>query len=108
MDASPMVKWKDAMKELKEALEPVLLIVAEMVSKIAEFISAHPVLAAAIIAIVTVLGILLGLCAALAPLMLVITSGAITWAGVMAALTSPNSFGSCRRRRFDCYMGIIR
>ncbi|MDO3374689.1 tape measure protein [Bacillus paranthracis] len=88
-DASPMVKLKEAMNDLKEALEPVLLTVADIVSAFAGFISAHPVLAAAITAIITVLGILLGLCAALAPLILVITSGAITWAGVMAALTSP-------------------
>ncbi|PFL33688.1 tape measure protein [Bacillus cereus] len=88
-DASPMVKLKEAMNDLKEALEPVLLIVAEMVSKIAEFISAHPVLAAAITGIVTVLGIVLGLCAALAPLLLLITTQTLTWAGVMAVLTSP-------------------
>ncbi|MEB8740481.1 tape measure protein [Bacillus cereus] len=88
-DASPMVKLKEAMNDLKEALEPVLLTVAEMVSKIAEFISAHPVLAAAITGIVTVLGIVLGLCAALAPLLLLITTQTLTWAGVMAVLTSP-------------------
>ncbi|PEM49105.1 tape measure protein [Bacillus wiedmannii] len=88
-DATAIVKLKEAMNELLLALKPVLLVIADMVSAFAGFISAHPVLAAAITAIITVLGILLGLCAALAPLILVITSGAITWAGVMAALTSP-------------------
>ncbi|PER85875.1 tape measure protein [Bacillus thuringiensis] len=88
-DASPMVKLKEAMNDLKEALEPVLLVVADIVSKVAEFISAHPVLAAAITGIVTVLGIVLGLCAALAPLLLLITTQTLTWAGVMAVLTSP-------------------
>ncbi|MBH0323377.1 tape measure protein [Bacillus cereus] len=89
MDASPMVKWKEAMNDLKEALEPVLLTVADIVSKLAEFIQAHPVLAAAIAGIVTALGIVLGLCAALAPLIILITATTITWAGVMAVLTSP-------------------
>ncbi|RAN68713.1 tape measure protein [Bacillus sp. SRB_8] len=89
MDASPMVKWKDAVKELKEALEPVLLTVADVVSAFAGFISAHPVLAAAITAITVAIGILVGICAALAPVIFLATSGAITFAGVMAVLTSP-------------------
>ncbi|MGF2618687.1 tape measure protein [Bacillus cereus] len=89
MDASPMVKWKDAMKELKESLEPVLLTVADVVSAFAGFISAHPVLAATITAITVAIGILVGICAALAPVIFLATSGAITFAGVMAVLTSP-------------------
>ncbi|PGZ44823.1 tape measure protein [Bacillus anthracis] len=89
MDASPMVKWKEAMNDLKEALEPVLLTVANVVSVFAGFISAHPVLAAAITAITVALGILVGICAALAPVIFLATSGAITFAGVMAVLTSP-------------------
>lgn len=89
LDASPMVKWKEAMKELKEALEPVLLTVADVVSAFAGFISAHPVLAAAITAITIAIGILVGICAALAPVIFLATSGAITFAGVMAVLTSP-------------------
>ncbi|KXY76023.1 tape measure protein [Bacillus cereus] len=87
MDASPMVKWKEAMKELKEALEPVLLTVADVVSAFASFISAHPVLAAAIAAIVTVLGIVIGLCAALAPVIFLATAGTMTWAGALGVLT---------------------
>ncbi len=89
MDASPMVKWKEAMNDLKEALEPVLLIVADVVSAFAGFISAHPVLAAALTAITVAIGILVGICAALAPVIFLATSGAITFAGVMAVLTSP-------------------
>lgn len=89
MDASPMVKWKEAMNDLKEALEPVLLIVADVVSAFAGFISAHPVLAATITAITVAIGILVGICAALAPVIFLATSGAITFAGVMAVLTSP-------------------
>ncbi|MED1559322.1 tape measure protein [Bacillus paramycoides] len=89
MDASPMVKWKEAMNDLKEALEPVLLIVADVVSAFTGFISAHPVLAAAITAITVAIGILVGICAALAPVIFLATSGAITFAGVMAVLTSP-------------------
>ncbi|PRT29454.1 tape measure protein [Bacillus thuringiensis] len=88
-DASPMVKLKEAMNDLKEALEPVLLTVADVVSAFAGFISAHPVLAAAITAITVAIGILVGICAALAPVIFLATSGAITFAGVMAVLTSP-------------------
>ncbi|HIE8455432.1 TPA: tape measure protein [Bacillus cereus] len=88
-DASPMVKLKEAMNDLKQALEPILLIIADVVSAFAGFISAHPVLAAAITAITVAIGILVGICAALAPVIFLATSGAITFAGVMAALTSP-------------------
>ncbi len=88
-DASPMVKLKEAMNDLKEALEPVLLTVADIVSKVAEFIQAHPVLAGAITAITVAIGILVGICAALAPVIFLATSGAVTFAGVMAVLTSP-------------------
>lgn len=66
-DASPMVKLKEAMNDLKQALEPILLIIADVVSAFAGFISAHPVLAAAITAITVAIGILVGICAALAP-----------------------------------------
>ncbi|MDA1914997.1 tape measure protein [Bacillus cereus] len=91
-DASPMVKLKEAMNDLKEALEPVLLVIADMTSAFADFISNHPILAAAIAGIVTVLGIVIGLCAAFAPLILLITTQTITWAGILGALTGALGF----------------
>ncbi|OJD66205.1 tape measure protein [Bacillus sp. N35-10-4] len=88
-DATAIVKLKEAMNELLLALKPVLLVIADVVSAFAGFISAHPVLAAAITAITVAIGILVGICAALAPVIFLATSGAITFAGVMAVLTSP-------------------
>ncbi|MDA1860969.1 tape measure protein [Bacillus cereus group sp. BY122LC] len=88
-DATAIVKLKEAMNELLLALKPVLLVIADVVSAFAGFISAHPVLAAAITSITVAIGILVGICAALAPVIFLATSGAITFAGVMAVLTSP-------------------
>ncbi|MCI4060776.1 hypothetical protein MMK25_35520, partial [Bacillus cereus] len=67
MDASPAVKFKKAMNDLKMALEPVLGVIADVISAFEGFVSEHPALSAAITTIVTALGILVGACMALAP-----------------------------------------
>ena len=46
------------MNDLKMALEPVLGVIADVISAFAGFVSEHPALAAAITTIVTALGIL--------------------------------------------------
>ncbi|MGN4664692.1 phage tail protein [Bacillus cereus group sp. MYBK234-1] len=74
MDASPAVKFQKAMNDLKMALEPVLGVIADVISAFASFVSEHPALAAAITTIVTALGILVGACMALAPVFVTLSS----------------------------------
>jgi phage-related minor tail protein len=89
IDASPQVALNTALTEMNTALTPLLTMVAEFVTMIANWASQNPVLAGSIVAIVTILGILIGLFLALAPVLALVTTGAITFAGVMAVLTSP-------------------
>ncbi|PGK02534.1 tape measure protein [Bacillus anthracis] len=89
MDANPAVMMQQAMAELKIALEPVLLVIAQVVGKIAEWIQNNPTLAATITVIATAIGIVMGALVALTPILLLVTTQALTFAGVMAVLTSP-------------------
>ena len=61
------------MNDLKMALEPVLGVIADVISAFAGFVSEHPALAA-ITTIVTALGILVGACMALAPVFVTLSS----------------------------------
>ncbi|MBG9839820.1 MULTISPECIES: replication protein [Bacillus cereus group] len=88
-DASPAVEWQNAMNDLKMALEPVLLVIAQVVGKIAEWIQNNPTLAATITVIATAIGIVMAALVALTPILLLVTTQALTFAGVMAVLTSP-------------------
>ena len=89
IDASPQVALNTALLEMTEALAPLFTTVAEFVTLIANWAQQNPLLAGTIVAIVTILGILIGLFLALAPVLALVTTGAITFAGVMAVLTSP-------------------
>jgi len=89
MDANPAVMMQQAMAELKIALEPVLLVIAQVVGKIAEWIQNNPTLAATITVIATAIGIVMAALVALTPILLLVTTQALTFAGVMAVLTSP-------------------
>ncbi|MGI0533072.1 tape measure protein [Bacillus pfraonensis] len=89
MDANPAVMMQQAMADLKIALEPVLLVIAQVVGKIAEWIQNNPTLAATITVIATAIGIIMAALVALTPVLLLVTTQALTFAGVMAVLTSP-------------------
>lgn len=89
MDANPAVMMQQAMAELKLALEPVLLVIAQVVGKVAEWIQNNPTLAATITVIATAIGIVMAALVALTPILLLVTTQALTFAGVMAVLTSP-------------------
>ncbi|EJR56208.1 hypothetical protein IIM_01300 [Bacillus cereus VD107] len=89
LDASPSVMMQQAMADLKIALEPVLMVIAQVVGKIAEWIQNNPTLAATITVIATAIGIVMAALAALTPVLLLVTTQALTFAGVMAVLTSP-------------------
>lgn len=88
-DEDPIVQLKQALAELKEALEPLLIPIANFISKLAEWIKQNPELAATIMAIVTAIGILMGIFLALAPIITAI-AGLATALGVsFGAVAAP-------------------
>lgn len=89
MDSDPAIKMEKAMTDLKSALQPILSVIAEVVGKIAEWISNNPTLAATIMAIVTVIGILIGIFMALSPIITAITALAGTLGVSIGAIASP-------------------
>lgn len=100
MNASPAVQLQQAIQNMLVALEPTLIIIANIITALAQWASDNPTLVATIVAIVTVIGILIGICFALAPVFITLTSlagalgisvGAVTWpvllvVGAIAAL----------------------
>lgn len=89
MDSDPAIKMEKAMLDLKSALQPILSVIAEVVGKIAEWISNNPTLAATIMAVVTVIGILMGIFMALSPIITAITALAGTLGVSIGAIASP-------------------
>ncbi|MFJ8529633.1 phage tail tape measure protein [Bacillus sp. NPDC094106] len=85
LDQSPAVKMQQAMVELKTAFEPLLLVIADVISAIATWAAENPKLASTIAAISIAMGIVIGAIAALAP-GFVALSGAIAGAGGAAAV----------------------
>ncbi|PEL13791.1 hypothetical protein [Bacillus sp. AFS017336] len=112
MDADPQVKLNQALADMNTSLAPLLTKVAEFVGKIAEWAAQNPTLAATITAIVTVLGILIGLGLALTPVILAVT-GAFTAAeialapiilivlGIMAAIAALIAIGVVLYKNWD-------
>ncbi|MGX5506077.1 DUF2207 domain-containing protein [Bacillus toyonensis] len=90
MDASPAVKFQKAMGDLQMALKPVLGVVADLVSKFAEWISNNPELAATLAAIGVAIGVISGAIMALAPIVVTVMSifgvGAAIAASIVAAI----------------------
>ncbi|MED4354069.1 replication protein [Schinkia azotoformans] len=76
IDADPAVKMKQAITDIKLASEPLLSVIASVVGSIAEWASNNPGLASTITAVVTVLGILVGIAMALAPIFTALAVGA--------------------------------
>lgn len=75
-NADPMVQLQQALTNVKIAAEPVLQVVADIISKIANWIAENPKLAATIAIIATGIGILLGVVMALAPIITAIAASA--------------------------------
>lgn len=89
LNADPAVQFKDAIGELKIALEPVLGVIAGVISKIAEWVQNNPQLAATITAIITVLGILLGIFLAISPIITALSAAAGALGISMGAIAAP-------------------
>ncbi|MEK5021569.1 DUF2207 domain-containing protein [Bacillus sp. FSL K6-0277] len=88
IDASPAVKFQKAMEDLKMALEPVLLVVADLVSKFAEWVSDNPELAATLAAIAVAIGVISGAIMALAPIVMTIMGVFGVGAGIAAGIVA--------------------
>ncbi|PGC59210.1 DUF2207 domain-containing protein [Bacillus toyonensis] len=88
IDASPAVKFQKAMEDLKMALEPVLLVVADLVSKFAEWVSDNPELAATLAAIAVAIGVISGAVMALAPIVMAVMGLFGIGAGIAATLVA--------------------
>ncbi|QPC47107.1 DUF2207 domain-containing protein [Mangrovibacillus cuniculi] len=92
MDADPLVQLKQAGADVKEALEPLLGVIAESAGAIGEWAKENPKLASTITAIAVAIGVLIGAAAAIAPIVTAVAAmgGATAAAGaVLAALTGP-------------------
>lgn len=89
MDASPAVQLQQAFADLKTASEPLLSVIADVVSSIAEWVSNNPTLAATIAAVGSVIGILSGTIMALTPIFTAISALLPVLGTAFAALTGP-------------------
>lgn len=78
-DSSPAVQMGQAFAEMQTSLQPLLTVIANVVSKVAEFIKNNPTLAATIAAVASAIGILVGVIMGLAPIFTAIatTAGAL-------------------------------
>ncbi|PFW97647.1 DUF2207 domain-containing protein, partial [Bacillus pseudomycoides] len=89
IDASPAVKFQKAMEDLKMALEPVLLVVADLISKFADWISNNPKLAATLAAVAVAVGVIAGAFMAIAPIVVTISTIGLAmmgWIGLFAII----------------------
>ena len=76
------------MQDLQVAMQPVLSVIADVISKIAEWVSNNPKLAATLTAVAIAIGIISGAIMALAPIVMTVMSffeiGALAAAGLVA------------------------
>jgi phage-related minor tail protein len=89
IDSDPSVKMTQAINDMKAALEPILSVVADVISVLAEWASNNPTLVATIVAIVTILGVVIGICAALAPILVVVKTAAAAMGVAIGAIAAP-------------------
>lgn len=83
LDANPAVKFQKAMGDLQMALEPVLGVIADLVSKFAEWISNNPELAATLAAIAVAVGVISGAFMALMPIVVTISTIGLATSGLI-------------------------
>jgi phage-related minor tail protein len=89
IDASPTVQLNTALTQMTEALAPLLTIVAQVITALANWAIQNPIIAGTIVAIVTVLGILIGIGMAVIPMFLGIATAGSVLGAVITFLTSP-------------------
>lgn len=89
LNSDPAVKFKQALSDIETALYPLFSAIANVVSKVAEWMSANPELAGTIVAVISVVGILMGLFAAIMPIIVTLTSLAGALGVGIGAIASP-------------------
>ncbi|MFD4491651.1 hypothetical protein [Lysinibacillus fusiformis] len=89
INADALVNIREALIKIVDALKPVLTAIADFASKIAQWISDNAALTAAIVAIVTVIGILVGAFAALMPAIGGLVTAWPALAAIIGAIASP-------------------
>ncbi|SCB69686.1 Uncharacterized protein BWGO95_03851 [Bacillus mycoides] len=91
MDANPAIKFQKAMQDLQVALQPVLSVIADVVAKIADWISNNPKLAATLATIAVAIGVISGAFMALAPIVVVISgigAAMMGWVALIAIVVA--------------------
>ncbi|MEH6942949.1 DUF2207 domain-containing protein [Bacillus sp. JJ722] len=112
LDKDPTVTMRKAFADLKVAMEPILTTIAEVIAKIAEWVSNNPKLAATITAVVMAIGTLVSIGIALSPVFLAITAAAtplmagiagiaLPIAGVIAAISALIAIGIALYKNWD-------
>lgn len=119
LDASPTVLLKEALNDLQIALEPVLTRVTNLITKVSAWISNNPQLAATILAVVSAVGVLIGIFMALAPIFVTISGLAAALSvgvgtvslvviGVIAAIAALIAVGIALWKNWDTIMLWLR
>jgi phage-related minor tail protein len=86
---TPMKQLASAFQELKVALDPLFVVIANVVSTIASWAKDNPVLVSTIVAIISVIGVLVGIIVALAPIFAAIATIAKVVGVSIGALAGP-------------------
>jgi phage-related minor tail protein len=89
LDSSPQQQLNQALNDLTTTMQPLLTEVANFVTKIAEWIQKNPELAGTIIAVVSGIGILMGIFLAISPIIIALTGLAGALGVTVGAIASP-------------------
>ncbi|MFJ7919742.1 hypothetical protein ACIQ6U_08275 [Lysinibacillus fusiformis] len=89
MNQDPTVQMRQAFSDLQTALAPLLTTIADLVARIAQWVSDNTGVVAAIVAIVTAVGILVGVFAALMPAIGGLVTAWPALAAIIGAIASP-------------------
>lgn len=89
MNQDPTVQMRQAFSDLQTALAPLLTTIADLVARIAQWVSDDTGVVAAIVAIVTAIGILVGVFAALMPAIGGLVTAWPALAVIIGAIASP-------------------
>jgi phage-related minor tail protein len=89
LNADPAVQLQQALSNLKNALEPLLLVIAGFVSSVAEWASKNPELTATLTAIASAIGIIIGVCIALAPIFATLSGAMVTFGVSLSGILIP-------------------
>lgn len=89
MNQDPTVQMRQAFSDLQTALAPLLTTIADLVARIAQWVSDNTGVVAAIVAIVTAIGILVGVFAALMPAIGGLVTAWPALAAIIGAIASP-------------------